>query len=115
MPARLAALGVVAAIPTGGLSLAGGVLGRAGGGGVIGEFFHKGLKMTEEEMARIGRALDAGHASVGVLTWDFETDAVTDRLGELTWSRTSRVRRGWVGASRGLERRMALGSDGGSD
>ena len=42
------ALGVVAAIPTGGLSLAGGVLGGAAGGGVIGEFFHKGLKMTDD-------------------------------------------------------------------
>jgi uncharacterized membrane protein len=64
------ALGVVAAIPTGGLSLAGGVLGGAGGGGVIGQFFHKGLKMTDEDAARIGRELDAGHAAVGVLAWD---------------------------------------------
>ena len=43
-----------AAIPTGGLSLVGGVL----GGGVIGEFFHKGLKMTDEDAAHIGRELD---------------------------------------------------------
>ena len=74
------ALGVVAAIPTGGLSLAGGVLGGAGGGGVIGEFFHKGLKMTDEDTARIGRELDAGHAAVGVLTWDSETEAVAKKL-----------------------------------
>jgi hypothetical protein len=58
------ALGVVAAIPTGGLSLAGGVLGGAGGGAAIGEFFHKGLKMSDEDTARIGRELDAGHAAV---------------------------------------------------
>jgi uncharacterized membrane protein len=74
------ALGLIAAIPSGGLSLAGGVLGGAAGGGVIGKFFHKGLKMTDEDAARIGRELDAGHAAVGVLTWDFETQAVSQEL-----------------------------------
>ena len=73
------ALGVVAAIPTGGLSLVAGVA----GGGIIGEFFHKGLKMTDVDVARTGRGLDAGHAAVGVLTWDFETKAVTEKLKEL--------------------------------
>jgi uncharacterized membrane protein len=77
------ALGVIAAIPTGGLSLVGGVLGGGAGGGVIGEFFHKGLKMTDEDAARIGRELDTGHAAVGVLTWDFETEAVADKLKDL--------------------------------
>jgi uncharacterized membrane protein len=76
-------LGLVAAIPTGGLSLVGGVLGGAGGGGIIGEFFHKGLKMTDEDVARIGRELEEGHAAVGVLTWDFETEAVTEKLKDL--------------------------------
>ena len=32
---------------------------------------------------RIGRELDAGHAAVGVITWDFETKAVADKLTEL--------------------------------
>ena len=50
---------------------------------MIGEFFHKGLKMTDEDAARIGRELDAGHAAVGVLTWDFETDAVSEKLKAL--------------------------------
>jgi uncharacterized membrane protein len=77
------ALGLVAAIPTGGLSLAGGVLGGAGGGAAIGQFFHKGLKMSDEDAARIGRELDAGHAAVGVLTWDSETQAVSEKLKEL--------------------------------
>ncbi|WP_137988395.1 hypothetical protein [Streptomyces vilmorinianum] len=77
------ALGVVAAIPTGGLSLAGGLLGGAAGGGVIGQFFHKGLKMSDEDATRISGELDAGHAAVGVLTWDFETQAVSDKLTEL--------------------------------
>jgi hypothetical protein len=57
------ALGVIVAIPTGGLSLLGGAAGGAAGGGVIGEFFHKGLKMSDEDVARIGRELDAGPRS----------------------------------------------------
>jgi hypothetical protein len=77
------ALGVVAAIPTGGLSLLGGAGAGVAGGGVIGEFFHKGLKMSDEDGARIGRELDAGHAAVGVLTWDFETNAAAEKLKEL--------------------------------
>jgi uncharacterized membrane protein len=77
------ALGLIAAIPSGGLSLAAGAAGGVVGGGVIGSFFHKGLKMTDEDAARIGRELDAGHAAVGVITWDFETKAVADKLTEL--------------------------------
>ncbi len=78
------ALGVVAAaIPTGGLSLLGGAVAGLVAGGVIGHFFHKGPKMTDEDVARIARELDAGHAAVGVLTWNFETDAVADKLKEL--------------------------------
>jgi uncharacterized membrane protein len=77
------ALGLVAAIPTGGLSLAGGVLGGAGGGAATGHFFHKGLKMTGEDAARIPKELDAGHAAVGVLAWDFETESVSKKLKEL--------------------------------
>jgi hypothetical protein len=77
------ALGVVAAIPTGGLSLLGGAAGGIVGGGVIGEFFHKGIKITEEDAAQIGSELDAGHAAVGVLAWDFEAGDVADKLKEL--------------------------------
>jgi uncharacterized membrane protein len=77
------ALGLIGAIPSGGLSLAGGVLGGGAGGGVIGHFFHKGLKMSDEDAARISGDLDAGRAAVGVLAWDFETEAVSDRLKEL--------------------------------
>jgi len=77
------ALGVVAAIPTGGLSLAGGALGGATGGGTIGKFFHKGLNMTDKDAALISRRLDAGQGAVGVLTWDSETHEVVDKLTEL--------------------------------
>lgn len=77
------ALGVVAAIPTGGISLLGGAVGGVVGGGIIGHFFHKGLKMTDEDAVRIGSELDAGHAAVGVLSWDFEADTVAAKLKEL--------------------------------
>jgi L-alanine-DL-glutamate epimerase-like enolase superfamily enzyme len=77
------ALGLIAAIPTGGLSLVGGVLGGAAAGGVIGQFFRKGLKMTDADAARIGRELHAGRAAVGVLAWDFEAKAVADKLVQL--------------------------------
>jgi uncharacterized membrane protein len=77
------ALGLIASIATGGLSLVGGALAGAVGGGIIGEFFHKGLKMTDEDVARVGRELDIGHAAVGVLTWDFETEVVAKKLQDL--------------------------------
>lgn len=77
------ALGVIAAIPTGGLSLAAGAAGGVVGGGVIGDFFHKGLKLSDEDAARIASELDASHAAVGVLAWDFESDAVADKLKEV--------------------------------
>jgi hypothetical protein len=57
------ALGVIAAIPTGG-------------------FFHKGIKITNQELARIVSQLDAGQAAVRVLSWDSETEAVAAKLTE---------------------------------
>ena len=67
----------------GGLSQLGGAAAGVVGGGVIGKFFHKGLKMTEDDAARISSELDADHAAVGVLAWDFEADAVADKLRTL--------------------------------
>jgi NhaP-type Na+/H+ or K+/H+ antiporter len=64
------------------LSLLAGAAGGAVGGGVIGEFFHKGLKLSEEDLAQITSALDAGQAAVGVLAWEFETDEVANKLAE---------------------------------
>ncbi|MEU1704072.1 hypothetical protein ABZ478_01535 [Streptomyces sp. NPDC005706] len=46
------------------------------GGRIIGRFFHKGLKMTDEDVARINGELDKGHALVGVLAWDGTTQTV---------------------------------------
>ena len=77
------ALGLLAAILTGGLSVAGGAAGGAIGGGTIGRFFHKGLKLTDEFVARLEDELDAGQATVGVLAWDSEAKTVEDKLENL--------------------------------
>jgi hypothetical protein len=65
------ALGPLAAIPAGGLSVAGAAAGGAVGGAIIGRFFHKGHKLTDELVARLHDELDAGQATVGVLAWYF--------------------------------------------
>jgi hypothetical protein len=76
-------LGLIAAVPTGGLSLVGGAVGGAVGGGVLGEFFHKGLKMSDEDATRINGELDAGHAAVGALAeWDM-AELVSGQLKDL--------------------------------
>ena len=72
-------LGIVAAIPTAGLSVVGGVL----GGGLVGMFVRKGLKMSSEEAARIDRELASGHVAVGTLTWQFQTKLVETQLAAL--------------------------------
>jgi hypothetical protein len=74
-----AILSLVAAVPTGGLSLVGGAV----GGGVVGEFFHKGLKMSNDDATRINNELDAGHAAVGVLAELDEVDIVAVKLKDL--------------------------------
>jgi hypothetical protein len=40
--------------------------------------------MTDEDVARVGRELHAGHAAVGVLTWDSETEEVAE--SSRTWA-----------------------------
>lgn len=77
------ALGLIAALPTAGLSLAAGAIGGAVGGGIIGRFFHKGLKLSDEAVARLHDELDAGQAVVGVLAWNTESESVRDKLRDL--------------------------------
>ena len=76
-------LGVIAAIPTGGLSLLGGVVGGAVGGGVVGSLFHRHLGLSDADRARIGKELDGGKAAVGVLVEADEAAAFTAKLAEL--------------------------------
>lgn len=77
-------LGVVAAIPTGGLSLAAGAAGGLVGGALVGSVFHKGFsELGEDDAARLSKELDIGHAVVGVLVAPTDTDAVSAELTRL--------------------------------
>ncbi len=76
-------LGLIAAVPTGGLSLLGGLLGGAVGGGFIGTLFHKHLGMGKEESERIAREITGGKAAVGVLAEADEAAAFAGKLAEL--------------------------------
>ena len=74
-----AVLGVLAGILSGGLT----VLGGAIVGGIIGAFFHKGLGMSKEDLARIDDDLDGGRAALGILAKADEADDVSAKLAEL--------------------------------
>jgi uncharacterized membrane protein len=74
-------LGLVAAVPTAGLSLVGGAVGGAVGGGILGAVFHKGL--PKEDLNRVTAEIGEGHAAVGVLVDASEADQVTAKLVEL--------------------------------
>lgn len=75
-------LGIVAAIPTGGLSLAAGAGGGLVGGAIVGSFVKKGFhELSQEDATRISQELDAGHAALGVLVAPANAEAVA---GELT-------------------------------
>jgi uncharacterized membrane protein len=77
------ALGLLAAIPTGGLSLVGGAVVGGAAGGAIGAFFRRGL--SKDEVERVSAELAAGHAAVGVMAdAGEEADAVAAKLTELS-------------------------------
>jgi uncharacterized membrane protein len=77
------ALGVVAAVASGGITLLEGVAVGGLGGGGIGFLFRKGLGMSSDDAARIGQRLDEGHAAVGILTIPAQAPALMERLEEL--------------------------------
>ena len=74
-----AVLGILAAVLTGGISLLGGAV----AGGILGAFFHKGLGMSKDDLARINTELDGGKAAVGILAKPDEAAGVTAKLAEL--------------------------------
>ena len=59
-----AALGVIAAVLSGGVTLVGGVITGGVLGGVAGSFFKKSLHLTTNEVQAIGAELDAGKVAV---------------------------------------------------
>lgn len=78
-----AVLGVVAGVLSGGLTILGGLVGGAVMGGVLGSFFHKGLGIPKEDLARINAELDGGKAAVGLVVKSEEVAALVAKLAEL--------------------------------
>jgi hypothetical protein len=77
------ALGVVAAVASGGITLFEGVAVGSLGGAGLGFLFHRGLGMTGDDAQRISGRLDQGHAAVGVIVIPAQAQGVTDKLAEL--------------------------------
>ncbi len=75
-----AAVGVIGAVLTGGASLIVTTVGAGALGGVLGSFFKKSSHLTEEEIADIGKQLDAGKVAVLVNCDDFEVPLVTEYM-----------------------------------
>ena len=78
-----AVLGVVAGVLSGGLTVVGGLVGGAILGGIMGSFFHKGLGISKEDLARISGELDGGKAALGLVVKTAEVDALKGKLTEL--------------------------------
>jgi uncharacterized membrane protein len=79
----LAVLGVVAGVLSGGVTVLAGAVGGAVLGGVLGSFFHAGLGLSKEDLARIDKELDGGKAAVGLVVEAAEAEAVSAKLAEL--------------------------------
>jgi len=79
----LAVLGIVAGVLSGGLTVVAGAVGGAVLGGVLGSFFHAGLGMSKDDLARIDKELDGGKAAIGLLVEAGEAEAVSAKLAEL--------------------------------
>ena len=80
---RKTALGAIlfalVGVLSGGLTVIGGAL----FGGIIGSFFHKGLGMSKEDLAKIDGDLDDGKAAVAALVEPEEGDVVAAKLADL--------------------------------
>ena len=74
-----AVLFALAGLLSGGLS----VIGGAVLGGILGSFFHKGLGISKDDLARIDGELDGGRVAVGVLVEPNDSTMVTNRLADL--------------------------------
>lgn len=74
-----AVLGALAAVLTGGATVVGGAV----VGSILGAFFHKGLGMSKDDLARIDSELDGGKAAVGILAKPDEAAGVSTKLAEL--------------------------------
>lgn len=76
-------LGVATGILSGGVTLIGGALAGAVGGGVLGAFFHKNLGLSDDDKARLESHLQAGGAALVVMADEDEVAATGAQLASL--------------------------------
>jgi len=69
---------LVAAMPA--VALVGGIVGGGVIGGIIGALSHKGLGLSNEDLKRYSAELDAGHAAVGVMADESESQSTIEML-----------------------------------
>ena len=74
------ALGVVAGILSGGVTLIGGAVAGAAGGAVLGTFFHKSLGLSDEDNQRLEEHLKEGGAALVVMADEDEVADTSARL-----------------------------------
>ena len=79
----LAVVGALAGVLSGGLTVIGGLVGGAVMGGVLGSFFHQGLGLSKEDLARISGELDGGKAAVGLIVKTGEMTMIAEALTSL--------------------------------
>jgi uncharacterized membrane protein len=71
--------GALVGVLSGGVTLVGGAI----VGGILGAFFHKGLDLSKEDLARIDGELSSGKAAVVILAKPKEVEDVTAKLTKL--------------------------------
>jgi uncharacterized membrane protein len=74
-----ALVGALAGVLSGGVTIIGGAI----VGGILGSFFHKGLGLSREDLARIEGELSSGKAAVVVLAKPKEVEEITAKLAKL--------------------------------
>ena len=74
-----AVVGALAGALSGGITVVGGAV----VGGILGAFFHKGLGLSKDDLARFDGELDAGRAAVCILAKPDEVEGVSAKLTEL--------------------------------
>jgi uncharacterized membrane protein len=78
-----AAVGVVAAVLSGGLTLVPGLVYGAVGGGALGTFFKKSLNLNKEEIEELGKTLDGGKVALVVTLSENEVEPTSKELTSL--------------------------------
>jgi uncharacterized membrane protein len=76
-------LGAALGILSGGVSLIGGALVGAGAGAVTGALFHKGLGLSDADLARLTEHLKSGGAAVVAMADEDEVEATKAELAKL--------------------------------